>query len=90
VIFAGLLVAVALAGLADWVVRHTGVRRSVALGLVVLAIAAGIALGIWTLAADVAEQTARTFSARTSRSPASRPRRPEPPDILSGCTSRRP
>jgi predicted PurR-regulated permease PerM len=58
VVFAGLLVAVALAGLADWVTRHTAVRRGPALGLVVLAIAAAVALGIWALADDVAEQTA--------------------------------
>jgi predicted PurR-regulated permease PerM len=58
VVFAGLLVAVGLAGLADWVAVRTGLRRGVALALVVLGIAGVMALGAWTLADDVAEQTA--------------------------------
>jgi predicted PurR-regulated permease PerM len=58
VVFAGLLLAVGLAGLADWVSARTRVRRGVALGLVVLAIVGLIALGVWGLADNVAEQTA--------------------------------
>src|SRR5687768_14078618 len=57
VVFAGLLVAVGLAGLADWVSRRAGMRRSLALGLVVLAIAGLISLAVWGLADNVAEQT---------------------------------
>jgi predicted PurR-regulated permease PerM len=58
VVFAGLLLSVALAGLADWVAGRTGIRRGIALGLVCLALAATMALGVWALADDVAEQAA--------------------------------
>ena len=56
VIFAGLLLAVALAGLADLVAAHARLPRGLALGAVTLGIAALIAFGVWVLADDVAAQ----------------------------------
>lgn len=56
VVFAGLLLAVALAGLADQVAAHARLPRGLALGAVTLGIAALIAFGVWVLADDVAAQ----------------------------------
>jgi predicted PurR-regulated permease PerM len=57
IVFAGLLLAVALGGLADRVAARTRLGRGVALAVVVLALAVVTALGVWALADDVAEQT---------------------------------
>jgi predicted PurR-regulated permease PerM len=58
VLFAGLLVAVGLAGLADWVAARTRLWRGAALGLVVVAVVAVLGLGVWGLADQVAKEAA--------------------------------
>ena len=58
VLFAGLLLAVGLAGLADGLAARTRLGRGAALGLVVVALVAMLGLGVWGLADQVAKETA--------------------------------
>jgi predicted PurR-regulated permease PerM len=59
--FAGVLVAIALGGLADAVAEHTGVRRRVALAAVAVSILAMIAVAGWLIAPPIADQMAQLF-----------------------------
>ena len=56
-VFAGLLLAVALGGLAEWVASRTGLRRGVALAIVVVALLGVMAGGAWAIGATAAEQS---------------------------------
>jgi predicted PurR-regulated permease PerM len=55
-VFAGILLAVFLRALTDWVSKYTGLADSWSLVIVVLAILVVIGLGVWLLAAQVAQQ----------------------------------
>ncbi len=55
-VFAGLLLAVGLGGLADWVRSRTGLRRGVALAIVVFTVLAVMAAGGWAIGATAATQ----------------------------------
>jgi len=55
-IFAGVLVAVLLTGLTDWLVRHASLPHGVALASVVLALLALLIGGIWFLSPSVSDQ----------------------------------
>jgi predicted PurR-regulated permease PerM len=55
-VFAGVLFAVALGGLTDWVASRTGVRRGVALALVVVALLGVMVGGGWAIGATAATQ----------------------------------
>jgi predicted PurR-regulated permease PerM len=54
--FAGLLLAIFLRGLADWVNQHTSLGDGWALAVVLLALIAGIVLGTWLLAPALVQQ----------------------------------
>jgi predicted PurR-regulated permease PerM len=56
-VFAGLLLAVALGGLAEWVASRTGLRRGFALAIVVVALLGVMAGGVWAIGATAAEQS---------------------------------
>jgi predicted PurR-regulated permease PerM len=56
-VFAGLLLAVALGGLAEWVASRTGLRRGVTLAIVVVALLGVMAGGVWAIGATAAEQS---------------------------------
>jgi predicted PurR-regulated permease PerM len=56
VVFAGVLLAVFLRGLSDWVSAHTPLSEKWALGAIVLGIIALFGVGSWLLAPSVAEQ----------------------------------
>lgn len=56
-VFAGLLLAVALGGLTEWVTTRTGWRRGLALAIVVVSLLAVMAAGAWAIGATAAEQS---------------------------------
>jgi predicted PurR-regulated permease PerM len=56
-VFAGLLLAVALGGLAEWAASRTGLRRGVALAIVVVTLLGVMAGGAWAIGATAAEQS---------------------------------
>ena len=55
-VFAGLLLAVALGGLAEWVATRTGLWRGLSLAIVVVALLGVMAGGAWAIGATAAEQ----------------------------------
>jgi predicted PurR-regulated permease PerM len=55
-LFAAILLAIFLHGLADYVIRYTGLSEGKAVLLTSLALVASLAFGIWLLAPDVADQ----------------------------------
>ncbi len=58
-VFAGLLLAVFLHGLSDWLSKHTGLSSGWVLAAIVLALLAIFSLGTWLLAPTVADQVAQ-------------------------------
>jgi len=64
-VFGGILLAVLLRGLAEGLSRHTGIRESWALWIVLAALAAILGVGGWYLAAEIGDQfdeLGRSFS----------------------------
>ncbi len=55
-LFAGILLAVFLRGIGDWLSRRTPLSRGWALGVTLAAIAAVVALGVWLIAPSLAAQ----------------------------------
>jgi predicted PurR-regulated permease PerM len=55
-VFAGVLLSVALRGLAEWLTARTGLRRGVSLALVVFVLLAALGGGAWALGDSVAAQ----------------------------------
>jgi len=55
-VFTGLLLAVALGGLADWVTARTGMRRGLALAIVIVGLLGVMVGGAWAIGATAAEQ----------------------------------
>jgi predicted PurR-regulated permease PerM len=55
-VFAGILMAIFLHGLADWLSERTRLSRGWSLAVVLLGLLGLIALGVWRLAPEVAEQ----------------------------------
>jgi len=66
-VFAGLLFAVLLSSIADALVRISGMRRAIALGLTVLALLAAAGVTAWALWPSVSEQ-ANQLSSRGAAS----------------------
>jgi len=58
-VFAGVLVAVMLRGLGDWLSDHSPLSRGWATAVVTIAFAAGIVGGMWALAPSLTEQVAQ-------------------------------